>query len=511
MQSIKATSREAGGSMRWLRLSHAKPVFLVAVALLVVVSSVVQTRMLVLREEEPSHNTINDLPLDPLPTYTAETPRHSHDELPLLSLFPAMQVWENYKQWHSHEALLRQPDHRSFIVGYYSCPMQAGNRLHDFWNSLIVAAITNRTLLWKYFDSQTCQRVNQGYNSLICKHNSTERDCATSLTRADWIPSYDEWALPLGLHRRLPVRNPDYRIGKVFGSRWFPSAKTKKKHPDRTEWTDEEKHPSKSTWLTGRLIQTSREWFLDEQVPKHGMKHRVLGGRNAAVNVTITSKNSPSSLRLEALYSEGVDFLYGMLHHDTFTYRGNEHLSRSPQDQVLASHNTNNGITIAMHSRHFEDKIQGKITVHEEKCLATVIRKARRVKGSENDNGPCSIVILSDRKMTLLNVSSIAQDEFNCTPVVASHDKNKPGSGLRNEHGPFAGDGFFQDLYYGAKARDGYIGHCGRSSSQLLQEVIVYNRRMEAWKQGNYYPPTRLSHCCLPSGYNYNTQLVADQ
>jgi hypothetical protein len=336
------------------------------------------------------------------------------------------------------------------------------------------------------------------------------------LTRADWIPSYDEWALPLGLPKRLGVRNPDHRIGGVYASRWFPTERTKRKNRRRTKWTDEEKHPSKSTWLTGRILQTSREWFLDEQVPKHGMHHRVLGRRNVTTsnsNISSISSISPSSssLRLEALYSEGVDFLYGMLHHDTFTYRGNERLSRSPQDQVLSSHNNKNGITIAMHVRHSEDKSRGKIRVHEEKCLASVIRRARRAKGSDTRTVPCSIFILSDRKMTLLNLSSLARNKFNCTPVVASHDKHEEGTGLRGEHGPFAGDGFFQDLYYGAKARDGYIGHCGRSSSQLLQEVIVYNRRMEAWNQGNYYPPTRLSHCCLPSGYHYNTQLVADQ
>ena len=58
-------------------------------------------------------------------------PASEHSLLPL-------QVLERYQQWHSQEALERQMENRRFAVAYYSCPLQAGNRLHHFYNSTYV-------------------------------------------------------------------------------------------------------------------------------------------------------------------------------------------------------------------------------------------------------------------------------------------------------------------------------------------------------------------------------------
>jgi len=45
-----------------------------------------------------------------------------------------LQVIERYKEWHSEESLRRSPRDRQFLVGYYSCPTSAGNRIHEFMN-----------------------------------------------------------------------------------------------------------------------------------------------------------------------------------------------------------------------------------------------------------------------------------------------------------------------------------------------------------------------------------------
>lgn len=48
-------------------------------------------------------------------------------------------------------------DSLKFIVGRYSCPLQAGNnRLVKFMNGLIWAIVTDRVFLWDYFDEETC-------------------------------------------------------------------------------------------------------------------------------------------------------------------------------------------------------------------------------------------------------------------------------------------------------------------------------------------------------------------
>jgi hypothetical protein len=414
---------------------------------------------------------------------------------------PVLRVWDNYKRWHSHQSLIQQPENRQFVIGYYSCPLQAGNRLHDFWNSMIVAIVTNRTLLWKYSDEETCLIANKGYDPKVCEHGYSEKDCDKTLERASWIPSFDEWAPKLGLNTTLGPRNPDCHLGGMTGVEWWPTKEMKKalnKHRRTRHNTEEhERHPSRHLWLSGPLIQTSREWFLDEQVPKYGMKRILIDGmRNSS---TTSAKSIQAGQQIfEGLYSDGIDFLYGMLYRDTFTYIGDKSLQDTPEDRALS----HGGITISLHSRHTQSS-DGKVSREERQCMNQVMFETR---GRRGPDVPCTIFLMSDRQQALDDLSQLAIEKYNCTPVVAPHEA---GSGLTREHGPFSGNGFFQDLYYGSKARDGYIGHCGRSSSQMLQDAIAYDRFMEALSETDTRPPIPLSFCCLPLQYRKNWQLLA--
>ena len=66
---------------------------------------------------------------------------------------------------------------RSFVVGTYACPLQVGNRMHEFLNAFAGAVITNRTLVWSY-----CDRVS-------CKMGGTVSRCDAMLRRKEWILS----------------------------------------------------------------------------------------------------------------------------------------------------------------------------------------------------------------------------------------------------------------------------------------------------------------------------------
>lgn len=66
---------------------------------------------------------------------------------------------------------------RSFVVGTYACPLQVGNRIHEFLNAFAGAVITNRTLVWNY-----CERVS-------CKSGGTVSRCDAMLQRKGWIVS----------------------------------------------------------------------------------------------------------------------------------------------------------------------------------------------------------------------------------------------------------------------------------------------------------------------------------
>ena len=186
------------------------------------------------------------------------------------------------------------------------------------------------------------------------------------MDRASWIPSYDEWAPKLDLPAQLGPRNPDFRIGSYKTYNWIPSAKTKRELSQakrrRDEMTDFERHPSKETRFQQKVVQTSREWFLDEQVAEKRLRHELQISNDL---------KSPMARRLLQMFSEGVD-VYGMLFHDTFQL----HPELLPEETSLEL--PEDAITIGMHVRHILPKSKGTRISHQERnCLKAVVTKAR--------------------------------------------------------------------------------------------------------------------------------------
>ena len=86
---------------------------------------------------------------------------------------------------------------------------------------------------------------------------------------------------------------------------------------------------------------------------------------------------------------------------------------------------------------------------------------------------------MSDRDCTISRLSE-QLTTLNITFLVPAHDK---GDSFNVEHGPFAGVGFFQDWALASShARSGFIG-TKRSSSDLVVELIEFNRKIEWWKE----------------------------
>jgi hypothetical protein len=75
---------------------------------------------------------------------------------------------------------------RRFMIGFYSCPVSAGNRVKEFMVSLAWAIATNRTLLYKYHDMDTSLFL---HISKVGKPKFCER--YLHLNR--WVPSFDDW------------------------------------------------------------------------------------------------------------------------------------------------------------------------------------------------------------------------------------------------------------------------------------------------------------------------------
>ena len=69
----------------------------------------------------------------------------------------------------SYELLNSKLIQRKYSVVFYSCPYQAGNRIHHFLNGIIWSIITNRTLLYRYYDRPTCNIIGHDHGSRYVK------------------------------------------------------------------------------------------------------------------------------------------------------------------------------------------------------------------------------------------------------------------------------------------------------------------------------------------------------
>jgi hypothetical protein len=143
-------------------------------------------------KEKPKRTAISDASdAKRLGVFRSPLPKYANiKDLPV-----PLQVVEQYKRWHSVDNLIRNDTvGRKYAMAFYRCPMEAGNRMHHFFNDFFWAILTNRTILWKYYDRETCLKYGRHYSKGTCLTANTVDDCAEILLRAPWIPSYDEWA-----------------------------------------------------------------------------------------------------------------------------------------------------------------------------------------------------------------------------------------------------------------------------------------------------------------------------
>jgi len=379
--------------------------------------------------------------------------------------YDPQQVLARYKEQHSVDQLKREcprisQDHvhldkhcpqiqqRRFAVAFYSCPHQAGNRLHHFMNNMAWAIATNRTLLWKYYDDKTCRAVGQHYAKSICYKTGTKEQCDEILHLAEWIPSFDEW-FPL-LHLGSGAEAPYY-------STHYPPTTTNEKHPF---YKDDVKHAGidKSDIRLLNFGQLLGQDFrsLHTKKTREYLLH------------TNEARMTAHELLGEGEILQAGDYLYGMLFHAAFSL--SESLLSAVNSNVAATLPYSDETTIALHSRHSQVKDDGSQVNQEVQCLQHMLRDVQ---------GPCRVFVMSDRPKAVHGIST-AVAEMNCTVTTFQHkqdNSNTINSSFSKEHGPFAGAGFFLDLALASKARHGLVG-TRRSSTMLLAELIAFQNGM---------------------------------
>lgn len=327
-----------------------------------------------------------------------------------------LQLLEEYILWHSNEALIHRESslhNQTFVVGLYACPDSAGNRLHEFFNAMIQAVAYNFTILVKFYDLHTCLQTQLRRPSEWCTSVNTPELCNKMVQRASWLPLYDDWEEMLNL-----------TLGKRGQQLSFVAN------------------------ITGQ----NTVWIPEECVAPVALKHY-----QKRLQRTDVLK------RFEQLYSLGSGYLYGMLFRHLFPF----HPGILPEFLPVTTDDT---ISIALHSRHFDSRHNGSNIDDEIHCLDTVIDQLQTTRVGNLPN--CSIFVMSDRNLTIEGIKQYAKVK-GCSTVVAEHQEDE---GMTTEHGPFALKGFFQDLGLVQYAQSGFVGHCGSStSSDLVRELIEYN------------------------------------
>ena len=434
------------------------------------------------------------------------TVTNSHGDDPLAALEP-IQVFRQYQKEHSTQALQQEQDatamdvdvatNRKFLVAYYYGPDRAGNMLHNFFNSIIWAVVTNRTVLWEYYVDRP--------------HANSVQDCEQYLKRHSWLPSYAEWSRTLNLASPVPVRvrNMLSSSAHVVLAPQIRDIFPQNDNIDRVKWSDDPAHLLRQTppWTT-----VVKEWLM------------VFASSRSNRNSDVATE------RFRRLYARGLVFLYGMLFQECFTIAGNTTMDTTTAAAGRPSPKPKD-ISIALHSRHTVAADDGSYITDEIACLQKLLPT------QASTFTPCWVYLMSDRPQTLELLSSWLLAR-NCTPVVSftsdismdvsiGIDTTTPPPPRANEHGPRAGAGFLEDLVMASAARTGFIGVearqqglPARSSTALVLEKIEYDRTVEAVTSSStrnggairstskYHQLNALQRCSMPfrdetKGYTY--------
>jgi hypothetical protein len=333
--------------------------------------------------------------------------------------------------------------------------------LVEFQNALQLAIVSNRTFLYQY--------RNQGMNS---KGLNPPELCDSLLQRADWLPSYDEFKQKLDLPWPKTLRRE--------------SAQSKNNEAmyrmiDRMEQVHRDLSHKQVIQLEPWITYTSSHEELYSGT--YNLKNRHAA---AYFGQTFNLPHLYDSTIVQRLYAEGLSFLYGMLLEKTLTFTPELMKQVEPYAKPPDGVDPSKEISIAIHSRHNKEEDDGSDVEAESECIERILD----LHGHQ-DGRPCALYIMSDRIPTVNGLIEFAKNNT-CRAVTMTHTEAEKGSFVEN--GPFAGAGFFLDIALASHARSGFVGMM-RSSSALVDEIIEYKRRTEAWEATGKRLETSLSRC----------------
>ena len=327
------------------------------------------------------------------------------------------------------------------MVGVYSCPVESGNRLHRFMNGLLWAVLTNRTFLYRYHTHETCIEYNETECDIMV--DSKPSDCSDILHLSPWVPSFDDWKDNLELQPLVRA--------EIFRSNKYVYVDPEALPYDRKD--------NPRVLRSGRQLRVNPDDILWTDLDK-GTQHLSL----------------PSSMgRLKEMQSLDAYFVYGMMFESLFTI--------DPRLLPSATPETSGSVdSYFLHSRHPRKQEKGDYNWPEQLCLMNLFQNATK--------RPCVIYVMSDRQLALDNLQSSIRNLTHCEPQTVRN--RSTGTSFSKEHGPFVGEGYWQDLALASQARNGMIAihlHMKtralvRTSSALIRERVEFRRALEQLGKG---------------------------
>lgn len=356
-------------------------------------------------------------------------------------LLVPMRVWEAWLQHHSADIMknetLEQLRDRKYVWASYGCPRQAGIATSKFLNSLLVAILTNRTLLVEY----------GGFMGWVRAGENAREVCFSLVQPASWIPWVNEFPI-----RKIMNRVPAFTVTSVYQGKaaiarinaGLPVANSS--HHHQVVKVDHNANLGRIRGAWSGVLNFGDRYLWEYLNQSLGM--------SISVNSTMND-----------LYKYGHYFLYGMLLWNSFPF--SEELLYSVREQIMEDNR--NYYTIGMHSRHPSTELDGDNVSGEEQCLDNLLQR--------NITRPCRLFLMADRPVTVKKVAAYAKTKYACETIFITAYDDAKLLNSSSEHGPLAGAPFYQDLAVVSQAQDAYmVRH--RSSSSLLIHLIEYHRRM---------------------------------
>ena len=348
-----------------------------------------------------------------------------------------------------HSAAIPLPDSALFLFATYACPVQLGNRIHEFLNAFAAAVVTNRTLVWRY-------SRQPGYPA-------SEEECGRLLHRRSWIwsesaaqtynPNVAWKPLDLGLH----IHDAPRRLACAL------------------------LHPAVRT---ARVVSLGAlEWQQAASL--------------AAPGAFANQRHSLASAA--TLFSLGSDFAFGALFQSAFAWSESlvvdmthatlqaaglgsaGHSERASEEPLVP---LTSAIWLGVHMRAQSESNDGTglfpsfsraiSEVLDAHCpTGGIVPSTRDVNITEK---PCCVILLaSDREASTAMLMPVAKQR-GCV-LVRSKRGEAEAPGLTTEHGRYTRDTAMRDVYLLSHA-DHLIGTSGSTFSLLMAEQL-------AFRQGN--------------------------